>query len=278
MPRTVPGISVIISTYNQPRWLEKVLWGYAAQTRSDFELLIADDGSGEETGAVIDAAGTRFDGRLRRIWHPDQGFRKCEILNRAIVAARGDYLVFSDGDCIPRSDFIEWHGRLARPGRFVSGGVVWLPRALSEAITEEDIARGSLASSRWLAERGWGAGRHRLRVLRNPGVARLLDRVTTTRPTFNGHNTSAWRSDIFAVNGFDSEMGYGGLDRAVGERLENQGVRGLQARHRVVAFHLDHDRPYQRTDVVRRNRALRARIRREHLTRALTGISELDGS
>lgn len=278
MAPTAPRIAVIISTYNQPRWLEKVLWGYAAQTRTDFELLIADDGSGDETTAVIEAARPRFGHRLQRIWHSDQGFRKCEILNRAIVAAAADYLIFSDGDCIPRSDFVEWHGHLARPGRFVSGGVVWLPRELSGAITEPDVTHGCIAHAHWLAERGWSGGRRRLRVLHNPGMARLLDRLTTTRPTFNGHNASAWKSDIIAVNGFDAEMGYGGLDRAVGERLENLGVHGLQARHRVVAFHLDHDRPYRRREVVRRNRELRARIRREGLTRALSGISELGGT
>ena len=277
MPRTTP-LAVIISTYNQPRWLEKVLWGYAVQTRGDFHVLVADDGSGEETAAVIAAARPRFGERLQRIWHPDRGFRKCEILNRAIVAAAAEYLVFSDGDCIPRADFIEWHGRLAQPGRFVSGGVVWLPRPLSEAITEPDVTHGSLAHAHWLAERGWRGGRHRLRVVHNAGLARLLDQLTTTRPTFNGHNTSAWRGDIIAVNGFDAEMGYGGLDRAVGERLENLGIRGRQARHRVVAFHLDHDRPYRQPEVLRRNRELRARIRRERLTRAASGIAELDAS
>ena len=276
MARTVPRIAVIVSTYNQPRWLEKVLWGYGAQTRTDFRLLIADDGSGAETAAVIEAARARFGERLQRIWHPDQGFRKCEILNRAILAAAADYLVFSDGDCIPRADFIERHGRLARPGRFLSGGVVWLPRSLSEAITEADVAYGAVARAHWLAERGWAGGRHRLRMLHHSGMAGLLDRLTTTRPTFNGHNASAWRSDIIAVNGFDAEMGYGGLDRAVGERLENLGIRGLQARHRLVAFHLDHDRPYRRPEVVRSNREIRARIRRERLIRAVRGIAELE--
>jgi len=276
MPHTAPRITVIISTYNQPHRLEKVLWGYSAQTIGDFELLIADDGSGEHTAAVIAGAHPRFGDRLQRIWHPDQGFRKCEILNRAIVAAQGEYLVFSDGDCIPRADFVEWHGRLARPGRFVSGGVVWLPRELSEAITTEDITRGTFASAHWLAERGWRGGRRRLRVVRNPGMARLFDQLTTTRPSFNGHNTSAWRTDIFAVNGFDADMGYGGEDRAVGERLENLGITGLQARHRLVAYHLDHERPYRLADVMRRNRELRARIRRQRLTRAEQGIAELD--
>ena len=71
-------------------------------------------------------------------------------------------------------------------------------------------------------------------------------------------------------------MQYGGLDRALGERLENYGVRGLQLRHRSVAFHLDHDRPYREAESVRRNQALRRVIRRDRLVRARRGIAELE--
>lgn len=274
--RTSPSVAVIVSTYNKPRWLEKVLWGYSVQSYPDFQLIIADDGSGEETAAVIAAARATFGERLLHVWHPDNGFRKCEILNRAIVAADADYLVFSDGDCIPRADFVERHRTLARHGRFISGGVIWLPRELSDSLTREQIVRGDVAHRHWLQAHGWRGGHHRLRLIQDRSTAGLLDALTTTRPTFNGHNTSAWRADIFAVNGFDATMGYGGLDRAVGERLENLGIRGLQARYRVIAFHLDHDRPYQKPDIVKRNRELRARIRRERLTRAELGIHELD--
>lgn len=271
----VERLAVIVSTYNQPEWLRKVLWGYAHQTHADFDLVVADDGSGAPTQEVIAAARADFGPRLVHVWHPDDGFRKCDILNRAILAAAADYLVFSDGDCIPRRDFVAQHLNHARPGRFLSGGVVWLPRPLSEQITRADIESGAIADARWLLARGWSGGRHRLRVLRAGRRAALLDRLTPTRPTFNGHNASAWRADIMAVNGFEGAMQYGGLDRALGERLENYGVRGLQLRHRVVAFHLDHDRPYRTRESMRRNAELRRVIRRDRLTRARRGIAEL---
>ncbi len=111
-------ISVIISTYNSPEWLEKVLWGYAAQTDHQFEILIADDGSHDATRRRIDSLRTPTQLTIQHVWHEDRGFRKCTILNRAIDAATGDYLIFSDGDCIPRADFIATHRRLAQPGRF----------------------------------------------------------------------------------------------------------------------------------------------------------------
>jgi glycosyltransferase involved in cell wall biosynthesis len=267
--------AVIITTYNQPRWLEKVLWGYAAQNTAAFNVVIADDGSATATRAVIENARSYFGKRLLHVWHPDVGFRKCEILNRAILATNADYLIFTDGDCIPRADFVATHIELAEPNRFLSGGVIWLPKATSEAITRADVINGRIAKARWLRAHGWPGGRRRLRLVRNEVAATVLDTVSPTGATFNGHNASVWREALIAANGFDAEMGYGGLDRALGERLENLGYRGKRVRHRAVCFHLDHDRPYRKPETVQRNRELRAGIRERGEVRARRGIAEL---
>ena len=132
-------ITVILSTYNAPDLLEKVLCGYAVQDHPTFDIVVADDGSGPETRELIEAAGPRLDLRIHHVWHEDDGFRKCAILNKAVTAAQADYLLFSDGDCIPRQDFLSTHARLASPGRFLSGGYYKLPRTVSEAITPEDV-------------------------------------------------------------------------------------------------------------------------------------------
>ncbi|MDP9348746.1 MAG: glycosyltransferase, partial [Gemmatimonadota bacterium] len=131
--------SVVLTTYNQPRQLELVLRGYAVQTRRDFQVVVADDGSGEETREVLERLRRETGLDLLHVWHEDRGFRKCTILNRAILAASGDYLVFSDGDCIPRRDFVEAHLRLAEPGRFLSGGYLRLSPAVSARITPADV-------------------------------------------------------------------------------------------------------------------------------------------
>jgi glycosyltransferase involved in cell wall biosynthesis len=268
-------VSVILATYNQPRWLEKVLWGYAAQTHRDFQLLIADDGSGADTAAVVQRARAELGLRPVHVWHEDRGHRKCEILNRAVLAADGDYLVFSDGDCIPRNDFVQTHATLAEAGRFLSGGALRLPRGISEAISRADVESGSFADGGWLAGRGWEPGRQRLRLLPNGAMAAMLDRLTPTGASWNGGNASTWRDAVVAVNGFDHDMQYGGQDRAFGERLENQGYRGKQIRHRAVCVHLEHDRPYRTEESIRRNRAVRDRIRRERETRAPEGLAQL---
>jgi glycosyltransferase involved in cell wall biosynthesis len=102
-------LSVIISTYNAEEWLHKVLLGYAIQTLQDFEIIVADDGSTTKTKEVIQQFQDKFKHPILHVWHEDEGFRKCKILNKAIVQSSADYLLFTDGDCIPRNDFVANH-------------------------------------------------------------------------------------------------------------------------------------------------------------------------
>lgn len=265
-------VSVIMSTYDQPEWLEKVLWGYAFQTFRDFEVVVADDGSGPETARVIQTLRPELEAPLRHIWHEDRGFRKCEILNKAILATEGEYLVFTDGDCIPRLDFLENHHRLAEPGRFLSGGALRLSANLGRRLTTEDIRHGRFADFRWMRANGAPLTRRLLRYAVGPRMARALDRITPTAPTWNGGNSSGWRSDVIAANGFDERLGYGGEDREFGERLENAGVRGKQVRHRALVVHLEHGRGYDRPEVIRANEAIRRETVRQGRTRTEYGL------
>jgi len=267
--------SVIVSTYNQPAWLEKVLVGYHNQDWSDFELIIADDGSREETRSLIAGFAAESPFPLRHLWHEDQGYRRSIILNAAILASRGQYLVFSDGDCIPRRDFVRTHVSLREEGAFLSGGSVYLSMDVSKAITTDDVASGRFADPEWLRKSGQRLGRHRLRLVPHGFRARLLDRLTTTSPTWNLNNASTWREPLFAVNGMEMEMQYGGADRALGSRLENLGLRGKRARFRAVLLHLDHSRPYKTKESIQRNKAIRRRIVTGKETRARAGLEEL---
>jgi glycosyltransferase involved in cell wall biosynthesis len=273
--RTPARVSVVLSTYNQPRWLEKALWGYAAQRIADFELLVADDGSGPETADVVARLRSGTALRLVHVWHEDRGFRKTEILNRAVLAATGDYLIFSDGDCVPHPDFVATHLRLARERTFLSGGYLKLPMELSEGLTRDDVTSGRAFDPSWLAARGWDAGRRTIRLPRSRALATVLDALTPTRATWNGHNASTWREAIVAVNGFDLDMGYGGEDRALGERLVNLGYRGRRVRFRAPVLHLDHPRPYADPAVIRANRRIREEIRRSRDVRTRRGLAEV---
>jgi glycosyltransferase involved in cell wall biosynthesis len=169
-----PVISIILSTYNQPDWLEKALWGYASQQDRDFEIVIADDGSGPATRERIQQMQSRTGLRIQHVWHPDRGFQKCAILNRAIVAARGNYLIFSDGDCVPRADFVAVHRSLAQRGRFLSGGYTKLSESLSHALTREDVVTGRAFEPQWLAAGGWRIEFAAVGQARGPWLVRPL--------------------------------------------------------------------------------------------------------
>ena len=251
------NVSVVCTTYNHPRWLEKVIWGYAEQSHREFELVIADDGSTGETRHVINELRGQVNFEIIHVWQKDIGFRKCQALNKAIAATNYDYLVFTDGDCIPRNDFLATHVRLSRKNCFLSGGCVRLPIGISRLLSHEDVRQGRATNISWLRSQGMPSVPKLRMLTRSRVLAYVMDSVSTTQASFNGHNTSVWKQDVIRVNGFDERMQYGGLDRELGERLLNAGMMGVRIRHRAVCVHLDHHRPYKDTDLVAKNRSIR---------------------
>ena len=268
--------TIILSTYNQPRWLALVLEGFAYQTTTDFELIVADDGSGEETARVITDMQQRAPYQFRHVWHPDNGFQKCAIMNRALAEARGSYVIFTDGDCIPTPTFVERHLALARPGRFLSGGYVKLPLSVSNAITPEAVSKALATDPRWLREQGMPRTSALVKLSTSMVVGRLLDAATTTRPTWNGHNASTWKEHLLAINGFDERLVYGGEDRELGERLVHLGISGMQVRYRIGCVHLDHPRGYVSREGIEANDAIRKETRERRSIS--TPFSSLAGS
>jgi glycosyltransferase involved in cell wall biosynthesis len=264
-------ISVIITTYNSPHYLQLCLTGFKHQTYKDFEIVVADDGSSDETKAVIDRFRIASDMQIKHVWHEDNGFRKTEILNKAIVAASGDYLIFTDGDCIPRNDFIEIHTLFARAGYFLSGGYVKLSSNASGAIVTDRIDNGDVFDINWLKRIG-EKGKKLWKLNKHAWQSKLLNLFTPTKATWNGHNASGWKADIIRVNGFDERMKYGGLDRELGERLFNAGIKSKQIRFSAVVVHLDHPRGYAKPESIKFNKSLRVNTRKLKITRTPYGI------
>lgn len=258
-------ISVVVSTYNQPAWLEKCLWSLLGQSHGGFEVIVADDGSRGETRDLVERMKPAFGSRLNHAWHADEGFRKNIILNEAVRRASGDYLVFIDGDIVARQDFVAAHARLARRDYFVSAGCFRLTLEVSRALSRADIEDGRAFSPRWLMRQGQPLDAKFLKLLPAGSATRALDFLTPTRRTFNGMNAAVFRSDFVRVNGFDERMAYGGCDREFGERLNNVGVRGQQCRYTLCCLHLEHGRPYVRRDLYRQNDAIREAVRTRKL-------------
>lgn len=268
-------LTVIFTTYNSPQWLEKVLWGFSCQRFDAFKIIVADDGSGPETAALLERMRAETGMEIQHVWHEDDGFRKCQILNKAILHADSEYLVFTDGDCIPRDDFLEVHSQSAERGRYVSGSYYRLPMETSEAIQKEDILSGRCFEVSWLRAHGLPGSQKTLKLTASERQARFLNRFTFTNCIFRGSNASAWRDDLLKVNGFDERMQYGGLDREIGVRLVNAGVRPKHARYNAVCLHLDHPRGYKDADMVASNRALRLHNQKNRVSRTEHGIQQL---
>jgi len=271
---SLPSITVIIATYNKIDWLEKVLYGYSVQTYKNFDIIIADDGSTSETKLIIDRFKADYPVNITHAWHEDEGYRRQKILNEAIVMAANEYILFTDGDCIPREDFVEIHAKHAEKGYFLSGGYCKLPMDISESISETDIKSKNCFDPKWLKSQGEIGSKIKLKLSVKDGLANFLDVVTPTRASFNNCNSSAWKSDLIEINGYDERMQYGGPDRELGERLINNEVQTKQIRHKAICLHLDHARGYKTKESLDRNLAIRAKTKQENLKWTEFGIKK----
>tara|TARA_B100000767_G_scaffold135865_1_gene128847 strand:- start:730 stop:1563 length:834 start_codon:yes stop_codon:yes gene_type:complete len=259
-----PKVTLIIATYNAVDWLKKVLLGYKVQTYSNFEIIIADDGSDVNTKNLIDGFKKNYPVNITHLWHEDLGYRRQTILNEAIVMAKNEYIVFTDGDCIPKNNFIELHAKYASKGRFISGGYCKLDMPLSNFISKDSILNGECFDVKWLNKHGNIGSSQFRKLATGPRMSSFLDLITTSRASFNNCNSSAWKSDLLAINGYDERMLYGGPDRELGSRLENYKVSGKQVRHTVLCLHLDHPRGYKTKESLDRNLAIRASTKKEN--------------
>ena len=237
-----PGISVIVSTYERPDALEVVLRSLAEQTYRPFEIVVADDGSGPATRALVQRLADELGLPVGHVRHEDRGYRLAAIRNRGAAAATQPYLIFFDGDCLVRPDYVENHARLAEAGRFVHGSRVRLDAGLSRVAIEGGptaIVRRSAA--RWLGE--WLRGR----IDRfTPLLPLPLGPLRRVRPRtwrgVKGCNLAMWRSDFLAVNGFDEGFeGWGFEDNDLVVRLIRRGVRRKEGRYAVPVLHLWHE-------------------------------------
>lgn len=251
------NISVIISTYNSTEWLKKVIWGYNTQTYRNFEMVIADDGSRKDTFDLIEELKKEVFYPIIHVWHEDNGFQKSQILNKAIVACTTDYIMMSDGDCIPRPDFVEQHIKFREEGYFLSGGYHKLPLQLSKDISKSDIYADLCFDVSWLRKHGMKSSFKNNKITATGLKSSILNFLTPTTPSWNGHNASGWKKDILAINGFDERMQYGGQDRELGERLVNYGIKPKQIRYSTVCLHLDHPRGYATEESINKNRNIR---------------------
>ena len=262
-------LAVVVSTYNSTEALRKTLLGLLAQTLRADQVLIADDGSTQETALLLKRP--QFAPlKIKHLWHPDAGWTKPIILNVALAHVTSDYVVFLDGDTVARSDFLESHARCAQPGYFLSGGRFHVPEHVHAGLSDSDILTGRLFEYDFLYAQWEGVRSIRRRIA--PGRWEGLYNLLTYRScVFHGSNASAWRKDLLHVNGFDESFGYGSEDRDIGVRMRNAGVRSRWLKYTFCQAHLQHPENFDPAVKEANRRIFRERLR-SNITRLEPGV------
>ncbi len=270
-------VSIIVTSYNRPDALGKVLVALARQVQMPSEVLVADDGSGDATRQCVQAWQARAPFPLRHVWHADEGFRAAAIRNRAAAQAQGEYLIFLDGDSVPFEDFVARHVALAEARRFVSGNRILLSEAMTQQVLKDDADSAhwptNLSAWAWLVARLCGQVNRLLPMLRLPDGA-WRDRVQAEWRGARSCNMAVWRSDFVRVNGFDeSYAGWGHEDADLATRLIRDGVRRKDGRYAVPVLHLWHPENKRDLEVANRER-LQAAIDGQRPIRATLGMDQ----
>jgi GT2 family glycosyltransferase len=248
--KLAPSLSVIVATFEWPEALDVVLKALADQRDQSFQVVVADDGSGPATQAVVARWRSAFGGGILQTWQPDSGYRRARSLNRAALAATGSYVVFLDGDCLPRLGFIEAVRRAALPGWFIASKRLNLSASLSKRVLEEQVPVWQWSALRWLLT----APREVFNAPRESGRPGLLVPVRDRRrpwrprqpefvPPYDGYGfcLGVARADLEQVNGFDMRfVGWGGEDVDIATRLRRAGLRCGWPGARATLLHLWH--------------------------------------
>ncbi|HEY5499501.1 MAG TPA: glycosyltransferase [Bacteroidales bacterium] len=239
-------VSLIISFYNKIDQLRFVLTALERQTYTNFEVLIADDGSKPEVVKEITELKSNYSFPIKHIWHEDKGWQKNRILNKAVVASEGEYLIFIDGDCIPHPKFIQEHVENRVRNQVITGRRVLLSESVSKKLTLDKIRNGYLdrrVAIPLIFEslfQGTDTQVENLLRIRNKILRKLF--IKDKIRGFWGCNFSIWKKDILKVNGFDERYVFPGFgeDCDLDDRLRRIGIFPISKKHLVTEYHIYH--------------------------------------
>ncbi|MFL9831040.1 glycosyltransferase family 2 protein [Flavobacterium sp. ST-87] len=224
--------ALLISTYNWPEALELVLKSILLQTKLPDEIIIADDGSNENTKFIVNEFEQKSDIPIYHIWQEDIGFRKSKILNKAIAQTSTDYIIQIDGDCILQENFIKNHLNEAQKGVYLYGSRVnILPDFVPDIFSNKKIIFSFFSKEI----------KNRTRNLYFPFLSKFYKKHTCISKNFRGCNVSYWRKDFIAINGYNEDFeGWGREDSDLVIRMGNNGVRAKRLRYAGILFHIYH--------------------------------------
>ena len=237
-------VSIILATYNWPVALEVILANLVPQLKEHpyVEVVVADDGSKPNTAEVVKKY-SDINPLIRHIWQPDNGFQKSMILNKAVVASSGEYLLFLDGDCVPFPDYIKEQLELREGGYFVAGNRVLLSETYTKELLDDPDKINRMFGwniIQWLIAKFTKKANKLLPGLRlRDGKWRYSRETNWKYP--KGCNFAVARSDFLAINGFDESFtGWGHEDADLFIRLLHHGIKIKDGRFAVPVLHLWH--------------------------------------
>ncbi len=240
-------VSIIIGFYNKIGLLEKILEALSLQTMTDFEVVIADDGSKEEVVDAIRQIQAASPFPITHVWHEDKGWRKNIILNKAVTASKGEYLIFIDGDCIPEPHFVEEHyserqGHTVLSGRRILMGPEGTEYLLSAPLSKRSFGFGLFRALLKDTLHGYKTRMEHMLHIRTPWLRHLFTR--DYERFILGCNFSMYKEDLLAVNGFDERFLYPGYgeDIDLWYRLGRAGVCTFSRRGLLIEYHCYHER------------------------------------
>jgi glycosyltransferase involved in cell wall biosynthesis len=233
-----PVLSLVVAVYRRHDFLELVLESLLNQSFKDFEVIIADDGSGPEMAETIGRFRPRFTQPIFHEWHEDDGFRKTVIVNRAVTRASADYLVFTDGDCILHRKFLARHVRRRRPGWVLTGRRVMMDEDLTRRVTTGDVRKRRVESVHyWIGHCGRNDCKHGFYA---PFVFGLRNRLRGNYEIL-GSNFSVHKDDYYRVNGYDERIiGRGLEDNNLCARFINSGIAVKSLAFEALQYHCYH--------------------------------------
>ncbi|HSW64682.1 MAG TPA: glycosyltransferase family 2 protein [Dissulfurispiraceae bacterium] len=245
-------LSVIISTYNRPHYLERTIEGYLHQTRLPDEIVVADDGSTMDTAKRVGEMAAMSSISIRHVWHEDKGFRAASIRNKAVAASAGEYLIFCDDDSIPACSLVADHLQYAERGYFIQGHRVLLAERISQHFRQKDGTYTAFLLFALQGKAGNVANAFRLPL--------PLIRRSSSMRGIRSCNLSIFRKDFLAVNGFNEDfVGWGKEDSELVARLYKHGLYRKDLKFRACCFHLYH-KHYSRENLEKNIQLLQASV------------------
>lgn len=245
------SISLIISTYNWPEALNQTLISVKNQVLLPNEVIIADDGSGDETRQLIEKYQKDFPVPIIHSWIEDKGFRLAKSRNEALKIARFDYIVQVDGDLYLNKLFIKDHADFAEKNCFVRGSRVLLNKKATSSLFSGKIKAPNVLRT---------GTTNFFNGVRMPLLRNILAKKSRSIAGIRGCNMGYWRKDAILANGYNEEIeGWGREDSEFIARLINNGHYKRNLRLGAVQYHIYH-KEYDRTLLNKNDSILKSTI------------------